>query len=268
MTQQDLTEAYENGRYIKDAETYPPRWDASAAAYREALGARGLAQLDLAYGPSARARLDLFFPDGAAKGLVVFVHGGYWLAFDKSSWSDLAEGARAAGWAVAMPSYDLCPDVTIAQITQQVAQAVEAAAGRVGGPIRLTGHSAGGHLVARLAMPRVLSAPVARRVAAVVPISPLGDLRPLMQTAMNATLGLDQAQAVAESPALAPPPVMDVTVWVGANERPAFLDQARWLSQAWSCPMVVAPGRHHFDVIAPLGEPGSDLVRTLLNAQG
>ena len=79
----DLTDAYENGKYIPDAASYPPRWAVEAAAFRDALGAR--AQLDLAYESEARQRFDLFLPETAPVGLVVFIHGGYWLKFDKSS---------------------------------------------------------------------------------------------------------------------------------------------------------------------------------------
>jgi hypothetical protein len=39
-------------------------------------------------------RFDLFVPDGKARGLIVFVHGGYWQWMDKSAFSHLAEGPR------------------------------------------------------------------------------------------------------------------------------------------------------------------------------
>src|SRR3546814_5563195 len=52
-------------------------------------------------------------------GLAVFVHGGYWMAFDKSSWSHLAAGAVARGWAVALPSYTLCPEARISDRSEE-----------------------------------------------------------------------------------------------------------------------------------------------------
>jgi len=258
----DMDAAYSNADHVSDSADYPPRWNAEAAAFRAALGAR--AALDLPYGDGPRARFDLFHPEGAARGLVVFVHGGYWKAFDKSTWSHLAAGPLAHGWAVAMPSYDLCPDVRIADITGQIARAVTAAAAHVAGPIRLAGHSAGGHLVARICAPGMLPDPVAARLARVVPISPLSDLAPLMRTQMNAALRIDAEEARTESPRHQPAPAVPVTVWVGAAELPAFLDQARWLSEAWGVEMVADPGRHHFDVIEPLAEPDSPLVAALL----
>lgn len=260
----DMDDAYFNGKYIPEAEAYPPRWTKAAAAFRQ----RMAAELDVAYGTGPRERFDLFHPEGEPVGLLIFVHGGYWLDCDKSMWSHLAAGALARGWAVAMPGYTLAPEARISEITRQIARAVAAAAVRVAGPIVLTGHSAGGHLVARMLCCDVdLPVGVAARLQRVVPISPLADLRPLLQTAMNDVLGMDMAEAVSESPALnsnlrdAP-----VTVWVGAAERPVFLDQARWLAESWPrARLHTAAGRHHFDVIEGLEERDSPLMAALLD---
>jgi acetyl esterase/lipase len=263
----ELDDAYANAAYIDNAEGYPPMWAEKAEAFRVRLGDR--AKLDLAYGAAEREKFDLFLPEADPAGLFVFVHGGYWKAFDKSYWSDLAEGALARGWAVAMPSYTLAPEARIAQITGQIAAAITAAAGQVAGPIVLAGHSAGGHLVARMLAPGMLEDDVAGRIAHVMPISPVADLRPLLRTSMNEILQLDEDEAAAESPVLTEDRrEVPVTVWVGGDERPAFLDQAIWLSEAWSAGLVVAQGKHHFDVIAPLADPRSDMVRGLLAGAG
>lgn len=257
---EDLSAAYANADVIPEGPSYPTRWAAAAAAFRA--GARG--ELGISYGPGARQVFDLFRPEGEAKGLLVFIHGGYWLAFDPSFWSHLAAGPLARGWAVAMAGYTLAPEARISAITQEIARAVGAAAAQVPGPLVISGHSAGGHLTARMACAD-LAAPWAGRLRRVVPISPLADLRPLMRTGMNAKLGLDAAEAEAESPALlAPRPGVDRTVWVGGQERPAFLWQARLLSENWACPWHVDPGRHHFDVIDPLADPGSALTEAVV----
>ena len=137
----DYDDAYANGAHIAGAADYPPRWTALAAAFRDKLSTAGRARLDLEYGPASSNRLDLFLPEGSAKGLAVFVHGGYWKAFDKSYWSHLATGPLAHGFAVAMPSYTLCPENSISGIGREIAAAVTLAAQEVAGPIRLTGHS-------------------------------------------------------------------------------------------------------------------------------
>nr|WP_309502891.1 alpha/beta hydrolase [uncultured Roseovarius sp.] len=264
----ELDDAYANMPYIPGSETYPGRWAAAAAAYRAELGESERARLDISHGASERAAFDLFLPEETPKGLCVFVHGGYWLKFHRDLWSHFAAGAVARGWAVAIPSYDLCPAVRISEITRQIAQAVCVAAGRVRGPIVLTGHSAGGHLVARMGQAGMLPEPVAERIAHILPISPVADLRPLMRTSMNADFRLTEEEAAAESPALHPAPDAPVSVWVGGNERPVFLDQARWLAEAWGAQHVVVPGKHHLDIIEPLRDPASDLVESLLSPSG
>jgi acetyl esterase/lipase len=257
-----LDDAYENAAHIAGADEFPPRWQNAAAAFREELGAR--AQVGVSYGPSSRQTFDMFLPEGVARGTVIFVHGGYWKAFDGSYWSHLAAGPLARGWAVAMPTYDLCPDVRISQITRQIAAATAKIADRTQGTIALTGHSAGGHLVSRMMDPLVLSVDVRSRIETVVPISPVADLSPLLETTMNGILGLDAAEAQAESPVnMSPPHGVNVTIWVGADERPAFLEQAEALSRTWGARRVVVEGKHHFDVIDALADADGDLVRTL-----
>jgi acetyl esterase/lipase len=258
----DLSRDYQNGAFIAGAEEFPPRWLELAAAFRAGLGKR--ARTGLTYGRAARRVFDLFLPEGAPRGLFVFVHGGYWMAFDRESWSHLAAGALARGWACAMPSYTLAPQAHIGAMTEEIGLAVGAAAALVAGPVVVSGHSAGGHLSARMGNPDS-PAPLHARVRRVVPISPLADLAPLCDTAMNETLRIDGDEARAESPALHPlRPGCEAHVWVGGQERPAFLWQARTLSEAWSCPWTVAPGRHHFDVIDDLADPASALVETCL----
>lgn len=255
---------YNNVDYIPGGAGYPDRWQEAAQDYVAALGDK--ARMGLSYGDGDRQKFDLFLPDkDLPDGLLVFVHGGYWIKFDRSYWSHFAEGARARGWAVAMPSYDLCPDVRISAITDQITRAVEAAATKVGGPLVLAGHSAGGHLVARMLEPLRLAGDVAARLRHVMPISPVSDLRPMVDLSMNELFMLTLESAADESPALMQDRMdVPVTVWVGAEERPAFVDQARWLAEAWTVPLVEAEGLHHFNVIDALADPESDMIEALL----
>ena len=266
----DWDDAYNNAGHIPDGAAWPDRWAAAAGAFRATLAPdryRGA----LAYGPHPRERADLFLPETRPAGLFVFVHGGYWMRFDRSVWSHLAAGPLARGWAVAMPSYPLAPEARVAAITRSTRAAIEAAAAAIPGPVVLAGHSAGGHLVARQVCADTGLAPATlRRIRRVVAISGLHDLRPLMATKLNATLRLDPAEAAAESPALlAPLPGARVTAWVGAAERPEFIRQTALLANIWTglgaeMGEVIAPERHHFDVIEALADPGSDLVEAVV----
>jgi arylformamidase len=257
----DMDRAYANAEFIPGAEAFVPRWTAEAAAFRQDLGAR--ARLGLPYGGGARQKLDLFLPQGTPKGCMTFIHGGYWIQFDRSYWSHLAAGALARGWACAVPSYTLAPEARIADMTREMAAALDLLAAEVAGPQVVTGHSAGGHLSARMGC----ADQTAGRVVRVVPISPLSELEPLAQTAMQEKLRLDEAEIAAESPARLPlRDGVSAHVWVGGAERPSFLWHARLLSEAWACDWTVSPGKHHFDVIEGLSDPNSALMETLLGA--
>ncbi len=258
-----LDDAYANAAYIDGADDFLPRWQKAAAAFRKRLGFR--AQKGISYGPTDREVYDFFEPEGVSRGTVVFVHGGYWKAFAPSDWSHLAAGALSRGYAVAMIGYDLCPDVRISQITGQVARALIDIAKRTQGMIALAGHSAGGQLVARMTDPLVLPGDVRDRIENIVAISPVADLLPLLQTTMNDILRLDEAEATAESPTnMTPPHGVNVTIWVGADERPAFLEQAEQFSRVWGARQTIVEGRHHFDIIDFLEDPESDMVKALL----
>ena len=251
-------DAYSNSAYIPGGDSFPARWAEAAGTFR----AQARARLDQPYGSAEREVYDLFLPDESPRGTVIFIHGGYWLAFDKSSWSHLAAGPLAHGWAVAMPSYTLCPEARIGEIVRQIGRAVTAISAEMPGELRLSGHSAGGHLVTRMSC---IGSPFSGRIAKTLSISGLHDLRPLMRTSMNLDLRIDEAEAAAESPALLRPRDGTVTTaWVGGDERPEFLRQTALLADSWAAKQVIAPGRHHFDVIDELALPDSPMVKELL----
>lgn len=267
----DWDDAYTNGAHIARGEEWPGAWVEPARRFRDRLAGEGRARLGLAYGDAPRNRFDLFLPEGPPGGLVVYVHGGYWLKLDNSYWSHLAAGPLAHGHAVAVPSYTLCPDIRISGIVGEIARAIAAAASMVDGPVRLAGHSAGGHLVTRMiCADSPLPDAVRQRVANTVSISGVHDLRPLMKMAMNADLRIDAAEAAAQSPALlAPMEGARLACWVGAAERSEFVRQNALLANVWTglgaatlC--VEEPDRHHFNVIDGLVDPAHALTTTLL----
>ena len=269
---EDWDNAYANSANIARSDRWPAAWTEPAQAFRDAMSAQGRARIDIAYGERPRNRFDLFLPEASPKGLVVFIHGGYWMESDKSTWSHLAKGSVSSGFAVAMPSYTQCPDIRIAGIVREIGVAIGTAAAMVDGPLMLTGHSAGGHLASRMVtISTPLAADVAKRIRHVVSISGLHDLRPLMRTGMNEALAIDEAEAQAESPALLRP--MDgvrLTCWAGGGERSEFLRQNALLANIWTglgavTSTVVEPDRHHYDVLDGLADPAHGLTQTLIS---
>lgn len=266
----DFDAAYDNRAAIPEAAAIVSRWQTDAAAFRDWLLEVGRAEIGIAYGSSPRQRYDLFYPEGEARGLVVFIHGGYWKSQDVENFSHFAAGPLARGYAVALPEYTLCPEARIPEITREIGAFLDYAAQRVAGPIRLSGHSAGGHLAARMICEDAPIAPsTAARIDRVVSISGLHDLRPIMRTAMNDVLKLGLETARAESPALLMPrPGPELISVVGADELPELRRQNALLANVWhgfgmKTRGLEMPGRHHLDVIDALCDEESDLVELL-----
>ncbi len=267
----DWDDAYANGAYVPGAEDYPAMWEHKAADFGTALSANNLAAFDQAYGDSPREVFDVFQPRGESRGLMVFVHGGYWMKFSKDSFSHLAKGAVDRDWTAVLPSYDLAPNIRISGITAQIGRAIEAAADWIDGPIHIAGHSAGGHLVSRMACSDgPLSDATRSRLKRVVSISGLHDLRPLLKTEKNKTLKLDEVEARSESASLNEPfEGPKLICWVGSEERPEFLRQNDLLANIWTglgadISLYHDVHRHHFDVIEGLAKADSLLTETLL----
>ncbi len=263
----DWDDAYLIMPYVPGSEALPDRWASDAAAFRATHAPRVLR-----YGDHPRHAVDVFLPDGEPRGLAVWVHGGYWKRFDRTDWSHFAAGARARGWAVALPGYPLAPEMRISRITADVARAVATVAAEFSGPIRLSGHSAGGHLAARqVCDDSALPADVLARIERTLPISGLFDLRPLLRTQNNIEFfRLDAAEAVAESPALRRPIEGAVVhAWVGADERPEFIRQNALIANVWAglgadVMETVETGSNHFTVIDALTDPGSPIVEAFV----
>ena len=252
----DFDTAYDNGLAVPAVASYISAWEEKAPLFRANWPN---SQLDLAYGKGARNRYDLFLPDQTPKGTLVFIHGGYWRRFDKSYWSHLARGALEQGWQVAIPSYTLAPEARIADIVVEMAAAVNHICKDGEGPIALAGHSAGGHLVSRLACKdTALSTEVQARLCHVTSISGVHDLRPILRLEINADIRLDADEAFAQSPALLEPLAgIALSCIVGADELPEFVRQSGVLANIWSGFGIdtgswQVKGRHHFDIIDDL----------------
>lgn len=249
-------------------------WARDAAAFREAHP-----PLEIAYGDGARRRLDLFRPsEDRAPASVMFIHGGYWQALDRSYFSHLARGLVAHGVQVAVPSYTLAPQARVTEIVEEMRLAAREMA-RYDRPLVVAGHSAGGHLAACLlattwkAIASELPEDLVRSAYA---ISGLFDLAPLLRTRVNDKLGLDAVEARAMSPLLWEPHDglgLSLDAVVGGAESGEYHRQSRAIVDAWGAQGVATryeeiPGANHFDVIAPLADPGSAMVARLAALAG
>ena len=267
----DYEVEYNNRARVPENPALMAGWARDAAAYRAKHAPRAMS-----YGPGARHRIDFFPGDGQGgldgKGpIVVFIHGGYWQALDGSSSSHLAAGLNTHGVDVAIPSYDLCPDVSVDAIIGQMRMASRELA-RLGRPLVMSGHSAGGHLAACMLAtdwPAFDASLQAALVTAAYTISGLFDLGPLVETSINKAMRLDQAAAKAVSPLFWPAPARgSLDAVVGGNESAEYFHQSRTIVDRWGKAGVATrfgtvPDANHFTAVAPLADPDSPMVSRL-----
>ncbi|MCX7356765.1 MAG: alpha/beta hydrolase [Alphaproteobacteria bacterium] len=251
----DLEKEYNNRAAVPEHPAIIARWAAESKAYRNINPPRVIE-----YGEGERNTFDLF--DAGPGPAVMFIHGGYWQALDKSFFSHLAKGLNEFGVTVAIPSYDLCPNVRIGDIVEQMRAASRIVHRAVDAEVIVAGHSAGGHLSACLLATEA-------HIPSAYAISGLFELAPLIATSLNEKLGLDEAEAASLSPLLWPAPegkCLDAIV--GGNESSEYHRQSAAIVTAWGEDDVntryeEVDGANHFTVIDPLSDPNSAMCERL-----
>lgn len=265
MTSPNYEVEYNNRARVPESPALIAGWAEDAKAYRETFSG----QRRIPYGSGARHVID-FFPAATVGPIVVFIHGGYWQALDSSFFSHLARGLNTHGISVAIPSYDLCPTVTVGDIIEQMRGAMRELA-KLGQRLVVSGHSAGGHLAACMLATRwqAIDAALPKDlVVAAHAISGLFDLVPLVKTSVNNALLLNDVSAREVSPLFWPMPshgTLDAVV--GGDESAEYHRQSRTIVDVWGKAIPTRfealPGTNHFTVIAPLADPASPMTLRL-----
>src|ERR1043166_8753909 len=126
LSQQELDRGLNNGEAVAGSAGIVAGWDARSAELRR----RHAAHLDLRYGPRERNRIDfLKVHDGAPT--LLFIHGGYWQARAKETFTLFAEGALAHGINVALSGYTLAPDATLDEIVAEIHASIDFLSGQL-----------------------------------------------------------------------------------------------------------------------------------------
>ncbi len=263
----DYEKEYDNRARVPEHQQIFDRWSAENAAYRAAASG---AELGLSYGPSPRQTVDIFPGGGDDAPLAMFIHGGWWRSLDPSMFGQLARGPNAQGVTVAVVGYDLCPQVSIPAIIEQMRAAGLWLWRRFHKRMMVYGHSAGGHLAACLvATDWKTLAPDAPAdlVPAAYAISGLFDLAPLLQISVNQDLKLDEKRAHACSPLYwSVPPGRTFDAVVGALESSEFLRQSKTIAEAWrqgptQTRYEEIAGTNHFTVVDALTDGNSAMTK-------
>ena len=276
--QRALDAEYNNREKVKDSADWISRYAIASAETRATLECR----LDLAYGTHPGETLDIFPARSAPAPVHVFVHGGYWQRLDKADSSFVARALQPAGAAVVVINYALIPTVDMDELVRQCRASIvwvhRNAESFGGDPNRIfvSGHSAGGHLVAMLMSTdwNAFANLAADVIKAGCGISGLYDLEPIRLSYLNAVLKLTPEAARRHSPVHCPPPRSGpLLLTVGALEGSEYHRQteelaAVWRSRGLPCQALDLSKHHHFSILADLEDPGSTLSRLLLRQMG
>jgi len=259
---------YNNLARIPDHPTYTARWAADGALARRTQGA----QLGLPYGEAPAETLDYFPSRKPGAPLLVFIHGGYWRALNKSDFSWIAPAYVARGAAVAIVDYGLAPATPIEEIVRQMLRAhawLYRHAAELGFDARrivTSGHSAGGQLTAMMLAARwqAWSAGLPPDlVSGGLALSGLYDLEPVAKAPFLANLELTPARVDALSPAyFVPERRTPLIAAVGASETDEFRRQNRLIAACWPRNVkrtLEVPDCHHLDICDRLADPGQAL---------
>jgi arylformamidase len=271
--QEDLDAEYDPARSVPDPPTYAEFFVSESAKARADL----TCQLDVRFGPTIEETLDIFPANDRNAPIMVFIHGGYWRRLSSKEFSLVARGPVARGFTVVVTNYALCPKVTLPEITRQSRAAVawiynnERLFAGSRDRIFVTGHSAGGHQVARL-----LSTPwkqdyglPADIIKGGLSISGLFDLRPLRYSFLQPMLQLTEEIIRAESPLFNLPQTSPPLVGtVGGDETAEFKRQSADYIEAVQAAGFVAdyyeqPAKNHYTAIDGFLDKNSDLCAKL-----
>jgi len=253
FTRKALDAAYNNMAAVPDSADRLADWIGRSAALR----VRMSTELDLAYGPGERNRIDLFRCGMPNAPLLVFIHGGWWQRNSKEVFSCMAEGPLATGMDVAMVGYTLAPQARLTGIAAEITAALDwLAANERAGSCVLSGWSAGGHLTA-LAMAHPF-------VAAGLSISGVFDLEPIRHSYINDKLGLDAEEARDLSPVNLPPVAKPMAIAYGDGELPELQRQSSDYARQRALRVaqtIVLPlsGHDHFSILEELAGPNGQL---------
>ena len=238
-TQDELDAQYNNRAMVPDFARYVQQWQQKSETLRQHVHV----VQDVRYGEHERERLDIFPAAQSQVPIQVFFHGGYWQAMQKEVFHFLASGFIQDGITTVLVNYPLAPQASMDDIIAACRRAIvwlyQHIADYHGDPERIyiSGHSAGGHIVAMLMatawhewdqdLPRDL-------IKGGCAVSGLFTLLPIQRCYLNKVLGMDEAMARRNSPLfLSPTCPASLIISVGACESDEYHAQSHDLATAW-----------------------------------
>jgi acetyl esterase/lipase len=261
LSRSERDAAYDNINAVKDSAVLNAARELASGVFRAAHPLH----LDLRYGPRERNTWDLFPAADPHAPCIVFIHGGYWQRNRKDGFANLIAGPVAHGWAAALPGYTLAPEASLTEIVAETRAALDwlathGPAHGIGGPVVLSGWSAGGHLTAMC-----LDHPLVRAGLA---ISGVFELGPIRDTNLNDRLRLTDEEVASLSPLRLPVIGKPLAIAYGSAELPPLVSDSRRLHEKRSAAhesgvLIPVAGANHFTIVHELRDADGVLTRQL-----
>jgi arylformamidase len=230
---------------------------------------------DIRYGSGPRQCVDIYPAAARNAPAVVYVHGGFWRALSKEQFAGVSASLHPRGITTVVVGYDLCPSVTLDELVEEIAQALQwvmanASAYRMDPErLHLVGSSAGAHLVAMAMMKAVAEGSWSPQFCSAWLASGIYELQPVLSISVNSDIRLDESAVDRNSPARhAVRLPMPLFIAAGADESKSLIGQSVAFGDACiaagnQVELMIVPGAHHFSL--GIGAEGTVLNRALID---
>ena len=275
-TQEALDRAYDQGAWVPNIEAMRQLTQTLSADVRTRLE-----HFERAYGPGPDETLEILPTVRPRAPIVLFIHGGRWLAQPHNAFVHFADTIVEAGAHYVAARFSGLPptpgDLRMPAIVDQLRRAIAWLHGNAasfgGDPAQLhvIGHSSGAHLASVLlttAWPE--HGLPADAIKSGVLVSGMYELEPVLLSARSSYVKLspaeaDEFSAIRHIDRLACP----LLIAHGTDESPEFQRHARDFAAAVQragkpARLLVAPGCNHFEINAALADRASPVARAVL----
>ncbi|XP_031622293.1 kynurenine formamidase [Contarinia nasturtii] len=221
----------------------------------------------------------------------VYIHGGYWQALDKTVSAYVVEPLYKAGHKVIVLDYDICPNVTLEQLVDQIHRAgisIVNYAKSIGTRcVQIGGHSAGGHLAACLYDNLVQQSPsltsIVKSLYLISGVYDICELRYMPTVNPNNILSLDENNVLRLSPILFDfdkwitvaasegNSVTAIHMYVGSKDAPKLVGQSYCIERILAhylypkFRLIMIETTDHFDIVENLSQANFLITKDIIN---
>jgi arylformamidase len=265
--QEQLNDQYNTRLQVPDYASYFERWERLSKQTAE----QNTMLKDIPFGEHPEELLDIFPSKIQHSKTLVFIHGGYWHLLDKTMFHFLAGHFLKYDVTTVLINYPLAPRSSMDKIVTSCRKAFRWIHDNIirynGDPkeLYLLGHSAGCHLASML-----LVEVEAKFARAMISLSGLFRLEPVMLSYLNDSIGMDRENAIKNSPVfLKPANDCRLLLVTGTDETDEFKAQSdelyhSWKSKCSNIELLNVPQKNHYSILDAVIEKDSGLREAII----